>query len=311
MMHEHLAPRDVSEAPRGRTRFFRTQDLASQVSEVEDLARRGVGTVVDVTPSGKGRDPVALREISTRTGVHVIAATGFYKEPACPPLAHRGTVADLVAFMVGEAESGIEGSDILPGIIKVGSSKGTITPTEAKVFAAAARVQRRTGLPITTHTTLGTMGREQVDLLVAEGADPARIVIGHCDLNVEPAYHLEILKTGATVAFDTIGKETFRYRRHQGTGYHRYAFLLEEYHIPDRSRSTTLLALLHAGYASQIVLSLDLLWREGLDNPDTTGTWGYGYLFERFLPRMRDAGVGDDEIATMMVENPRRILSGS
>ena len=36
---------------------------------------------------------------------------------------------------------------------------------------------------------------------------------------------------------------------------------------------------------------------------------GYTYLTDTFLPRLRAAGVSEDEITTMTVANPRRLLT--
>jgi predicted metal-dependent phosphotriesterase family hydrolase len=310
MMHEHLAPRGPMVEMPGRQPFLPSQTIEVMEREIGMLRNLGVATVVDVTPYGKGREPHVLRELASRTGMNVVAATGFYKEPACPAFAHQASTAELARFMIREIESGLDGTDVKPGIIKVGTSKGTITATERKILVAAAQAHRETGLPITTHTTLGTMGREQVDLLLDNGVDPARVVIGHSDLNREPGYHLEILKTGATIGFDTIGKERFHYRRHHEAGYHRYAYLLEEYHVSDDDRLKALVELLRQGYASQIVLSSDILWSEGLANQATIGSWGYSYLCQRFLPRLLDAGVSADAIDTLLSANPRAVLSG-
>jgi predicted metal-dependent phosphotriesterase family hydrolase len=310
MMHEHLAPRGSSAQHEAGDPFFPGQTMDVMVREIERLLSRGVSAVVDVSPYGKARQPLVLRELSSRTGLKIIAATGFYKEPACPAFAHQGSAADLARFMVREAEEGVDGTGVKPGIIKVGTSKGEITPTERKILIAAAAAHRETGLPITTHTTLGTMGREQVELLLENGVEPGRIVVGHCDLNREPAYHLEILKTGATVAFDTIGKETFQYRRHREAGYQRYAYLIEEYHVSDDDRLKVLIELLRQGFGSQIVLSSDILWSECPANASTIGAWGYTYLWEKFIPRLLDAGISQQTIDTMTISNPTAILAG-
>src|SRR3546814_17173324 len=72
---------------------------------------------------------------------------------------------------------------------------------------AVARAHRRTGLAISTHTTHGTMGLEQLDILAEEGADLDRVVIGHMDIQPDPDYVRQVLASGASVAFDPIGKQ--------------------------------------------------------------------------------------------------------
>jgi phosphotriesterase-related protein len=310
MIHEHLAPRAVVPSLPDKPPFAAGQTYQGMVSEVHRLQAYDVRTIVDVTPNAKGRDPDVLRRIADQTGINIVAATGFYKEPSYPPFVHQATLDNLVRFMMNEITHGIDGTDVRPGIIKVGSSKGVITPTEAKVLRAAAVVHRETGLPLTTHCTLGTMGREQMEIFLEHDVDPSRVIIGHSDLNNETLYHSEILKTGATVAFDTIGKERFQYVCHHEAGYERYAFLLEEYHISDNQRLTNLLKLINDGFASQLVLSSDITWGEAVLNPATIGSWGYSYLWAQFIPRLKAAGVEEHTLSTMLIANPCRILAG-
>lgn len=308
MMHEHLVPRGALPPVADRPPFVVPQSLDAMERELRALRLTGVSTVVDVTPFGKGRDAKVLRALSERADVHVVCATGFYKEPACPAFAHQGSVGDLARFLLREVAEGVDDSGVRPGIIKVGTSRGEITPTERKVFVAAAIAHRETGLPITTHTTLGTMGRDQVDLLADNGVRASRVIVGHSDLNRESAYHVEILKTGATVAFDTIGKEHFHYRRHRQAGYERHGFVLEAHHVRDDDRARLLVELVTMGYAGQIVLSSDILWQEAVANPATLGAWGYSYLWQRFIPLLLERGVSREAVRRMTEENPRTLL---
>lgn len=308
MMHEHLVPRGTAAVADGRPPFVPLQTLEVMERELLELRRIGVSTVVDVTPFGKGRDAATLRELSVRTGIHVICATGLYKEPACPAFAHQAGVDEIARFLLREVAEGVDESGVRPGVIKVGTSRGEITATERRVLQAAAVAHRESGLPITTHTTLGTMGRDQVDLLVDQGVRAARVIVGHSDLNREPDYHLEILKTGATVAFDTIGKEHFHYRRYRETGYERHACLLEAHRVRDGDRARLLAELVEMGYAGQIVLSSDILWQEAVANPTTLGAWGYAYLWQRFIPLLIDLGVPEEAVSQMTAENPRKLL---
>jgi arsenate reductase (thioredoxin) len=43
------------------------------------------------------------------------------------------------------------------------------------------RAHHLTGLAISTHTEVGTMGLDQIQLLISEGVEPERIIIGHVD----------------------------------------------------------------------------------------------------------------------------------
>ena len=320
MMHEHLVPDDsFPPAPRPAgedvgpppgERYLAPHDVAFVVRQLLQARDRfGLRTVVDCTPGPK-REIEALRQIAEATGLNVVASTGSYKEPATTAFVHQASVQQLADFFEQELRDGIEGTAVRAGIIKVGSSMRRITPTEEKVIRAAARAHRRTGAPITTHATVGTMGREQVQILEDEKVDTSRVVVGHSDLNANPDYHEGIVRRGASVGFDTVGKERFVYIRTETAGRERYEFEQEAYFIPDWQRRVTLLELIRRGYADRIVLSSDISRMEALSNPATHGTWGYSYLLGWFVPTLLKAGLSEHDLRLMLVENPRRILAG-
>jgi phosphotriesterase-related protein len=281
--------------------------LARQLIEVRD--RYGLRTVVDCTPSPV-RKIEALRQVAEATGLNVVASTGSYKDPQMTAFVRQASIQQLTDFITGELTEGIEGTQVRAGIIKVGSSMRRITAAEEKLIRAAARAHRRTGAPITTHATVGTMGREQVQILEDEKADVSRIVIGHSDLNTNPDYHEGIVRRGASVGFDTVGKERFVYVRTETAGRERYEFEQEAYFVPDWQRRTTLLELVRRGYAGHVVLSSDISRIEALHNPMTHGSWGYSYLLGWFVPTLLSAGMPAHDVQLMLVENPRRILAG-
>ncbi len=319
LMHEHLTPADVgvqpacpegAQAPRPEGFFIAPHDAAF----VADRLRRardqfGLRSVVDCSPS-PSRNIRAIREVAERSGLQVVASTGSYKEPRVSAFVHQASVEAVSDFFVSELTEGIEGTGIRAGIIKVGSSMRKITPVEEKVLRAASRAHRRTGAPITTHATVGTMGLEQAQIFQEEGVALERVAIGHSDLNGNAAYHEGILRRGASVGFDTIGKERFVYVRTETAGYHRFEVEQEAYYIPDETRRQTLLELLRRGYAGQVVLSSDLSRGEAVLNRATLGTWGYGYVLGCFVPSLRQAGVAEADLQRMLVDNPRRILAG-
>lgn len=303
LMHEHV----LSLVP---GRFFTggRWDDAVEVAEraLGGLPGHGVGAVVDLTGRsgvGAGPDLEALREIARRTGLAVVAGVGLYKEPYPDGIAAASIdeVADRFVAMAGAAHAGIFG--------EIGTSLDLVTPTEEKVLRAAARAQRRTGLAISTHCTLGTMAREQVAILASEDADLSRVVVGHLDLAPELSYLEAVLASGATVAFDTLGKQWFDYQVPDSADQGGGEFVKWAYHRPDTVRIAALAELVVRGYAGQLVISCDISGREAYLNPDTHGRHGYGYLPAVVLPALRTAGVSAAAIDQMLVDNPARILT--
>jgi predicted metal-dependent phosphotriesterase family hydrolase len=303
LMHEHV----LTVAP---GRFFSggrlddTVDLA--VRALSGLHEFGVGAVVDLT--GRSRvaaapDVTALRSVSERTGLHVVLGVSLYKEPF-PSWVGAADIDEVTDHFVALVEA--RGAGLLG---EVGTGLDTVTPDEAKCLRAAARVHLRTGRAISTHCTLGTMAREQVDLLTEEGADLNRIVIGHLDLKPDVDEIEGVLRTGVNVAFDTFGKEWFDYQVPDSSGHGGGEYVKWAYRRTDQDRITALVELIRRGWDRQLVLSSDISGREAYLNPETHGQWGYAFLFQRILPAIRRAGVEEPSIRRMMIDNPTRILA--
>jgi phosphotriesterase-related protein len=240
----------------------------------------------------------------------VVAPSAFYKDPWLPAWVIVAGIDELTAFHVREAREGIDGTDIKAGVYgEVGSSLHRITPNEEKCLRAVARAHRETGLPISTHCTLGTMAQEQIALFQDEGVDLARVVIGHLDLATDIDYLFAVLATGVNIAFDTIGKQWFDYMvpdpRERGEG----ELVKWTYCRSDEARLDMMTRLVERGHGPQIVLSLDLLGRETYINEDTIGEHGYSYLHGSFLPSLLERGVSQEEVDRMLLSNPARILA--
>jgi predicted metal-dependent phosphotriesterase family hydrolase len=273
-------------------------DYSGQVDDEDTLAAElaqyvhtGGRTLVDLTLPGMGRDVARVARLGDRVGLQMVAGTGWYREPYYPPEARidRRTVADLADVMVREITDGIDGTGIRAGVIgEIGTDKPWVSAQEERVFRAAGRAQAATGLAVTTHTMASRVGLDQLDLLEAEGCDPAKVVIGHADWMPDLAYYLAIVERGAVVEMDSWGHLDAR-----GRGFEDTAIDL-------------LLELLHRGHEQRILLSHDVCYVENLKR---FGGNGFTYLHDHVLPKLRDRGVTDEEITTLTVHNPARLLS--
>jgi phosphotriesterase-related protein len=318
LMHEHLLPRPQIPSPPAKPPFSARIDINDVVRELKHARDvYGLRSVVDCTPRRSPQELDNMALLSRETGINVVVATGCMKEQYYHPAsgnmssfwAYQLTPDQVADVMVEELSGGINGTRYRAGIIKVGTSKQRITEPEERLFRGAARAHLRTGFPITTHATLGTMGSEQAQIFLEEGGDLRRVVIGHSDLNGNPAYHEGILRRGANVGFDTIGKQRFDYTRSDTAGYHRYEFEKEQYFVSDQLRLQTLLELIRRGYAAQIIVSSDM-GSEIDQNPETLAAWGYSFLLGRFLPEARERGLTEADQRRLLVDNPRQILAG-
>jgi predicted metal-dependent phosphotriesterase family hydrolase len=261
-------------------------------AELGRFVQAGGSCLVDLTLTGVGRDPARLVRLSERTGLHLVMGCGWYRGAYYPAEARidRRSVDDLADELVHEAQDGVGGSGVRPGIIgEIGTDKPWVSAAEERVHRAAARAARRTGLAITTHAVLSDVGLAQLRIFEEEGADLSRVVVGHADSYPSLDHYLEIVRRGANLEFDFLGMSFTPMEQH-GEG--RVVDLLVE--------------LLSRGHGDRILLSQDVCHNGQLA---TYGGHGYTYLQETFLPRLRAAGVSAAEIDRMTVDNPRRILS--
>jgi len=261
-------------------------------AELARFVATGGTALVDLTLPGVGRDTAWLAHMSEVSGLHIVMGAGWYREAYYPveALIDRRPVDDLADEIVREASEGVAGTGIRAGIIgEIGTDKPWLSALEERVHRAAARAAKRTGLAITTHAVQSTVGLDQLTVFEAEGADLSRVVIGHADSQPDPAYHRAIVDRGASVEFDFLGMSFTPLERH-GEGR-----VVE-----------SICDLLAAGHVERILLSQDVCHDSQLAH---YGGNGYTYLADTFLPRLRVAGVSDDEIRTITVDNPRRLLT--
>lgn len=256
------------------------------VAEYKKLYAKGVRNIVDVTNMDMRRNPMYVKRVADETGMNIVQATGFYQDKFLPEFVTDYTVKQLTDFMTKEINEGIADTDIKAQIIgEIGTSKNEMTEREAKVFEASVIAHKETGVPITTHTTLGTYGHEQVEFFKKHGADLSKVVIGHVDLTGDINYILHMLDQGVYVEFDTIGKENYQ---------------------PDLLRVEMLKEIEKRGFTDKVFLSMDITRKS---NMEYMGGIGYSYLLDTFVPLALENGVSQKFITKMLEENPQAFMN--
>jgi phosphotriesterase-related protein len=266
------------------------------IEEAGLFAAAGGGTIVDAGSIGIRPDPHALRRISEATGLHVVAATGFYTEDFHPPDMDARTEDELTEEIVRDLRSGIGATGIRAGIIGEVGCSWPLHPNERKSLRAAARAQRETGAPISIHP-----GRDQaapfeiLEILAAAGADPARVVIGHIErTEFEPANLVRLARTGCYVEFDWFGEVLSMHP----TG---------PVNVPsDTERIDQIRMLIGEGHAEQVLASHDVCLKTRLER---YGGGGYGHIPRDVTTWMAAKGMSADEIDLVARRNPQRMLA--
>ena len=280
--HEHL---HIDLSPQKQSDDCRLDQYFLLCEEMREVQKRGVRNIVEVTNSFMGRNPQFIENLMSDTGINVLLSTGFYIEGFFPDELYTMSVETIAQGMIREIEQGIGGSNLKASVIgEIGSSEDYFSDTEQKVFRAAAIAHLETGRPISTHQSMSTMGSEQIELLQACGVEMSHVTIGHCDLRDNLDQLLWMLDQGCYVQFDTIGKNSY---------------------YPDAKRAATLALLCERGYEKQIMLSMDITRRSHLK---ANGGLGFSYLIDTFVPLLKQHGVTDNQISTLLQANPTRLF---
>jgi len=296
--HEHL----IIDSPLVADRWphIYLNDVQAAVEEVTECVSAGVGAMVDALPCAAGRDVAKLAEISTATGLHVIAATGLHTARYYPGRSWtRAESADVQAELFqAEIEQGIDGYDYSApvvrrtryraGIIKVATLEEHPDDAERTLFEAAAETHRSTGAPILTHCEQGRGALAQVEMLVALGVAPDRIVLSHTDKQPDLGYHRELLSSGVNLEYDQALRRP-----------------------PEEPKGTAwlLAQMLAEGFADRLMLGTDgarrSLWTALGGKP------GLAWLATGFVGVMEAAGIDSDVRRHLFIDNPARVLAFS
>jgi phosphotriesterase-related protein len=253
--------------------------------------RAGIRSIIDATPIGLGRNPEASRRLAQELDMHIVGATGYYRQAFHPPEVAPMSIDEIEARLLREVEVGMDGTDIRAGVIgELGTSGDEIRPVERKVLIAAGRVQRATNVPVMVHTE----GRrnvvlEAIGLLEANGADPTRVHI--CHIN-GASWWRDIVATGASIGHDCFGS-TFSIDSET------------KMNPTDQERIDDVREIFDAGYGHRVTISNDICMKMRMHK---YGGWGYDHIQTNLMPFLRKSGFDDDDVHQLFVDNPRRLL---
>jgi len=245
------------------------RDVDLMAAEVANTKSAGVACIVDAGHPDMGRDINFIRQVSMKSGVPIVAGGGFYSQPFYPKEVSTMSEDEIFNALLKQGDD-----DTLGAFGEIGSWD-EITADERKVFRAVGRAHVATNIPIFTHTGIpGKSALEQLDILEDAGVKPDRVVIGHLgnlvDSNVY--VHKTLCRRGAFIGFDRQG----------GNG--------------DAQQVPMVVALIEAGFADHLMFSAD-------------ASSGYAKTLTVFLPKLKAAGVTDEVLHRVMVDNPRRFLA--
>lgn len=290
--HEHVIARPPVEKPNDID--LSLSDVDTMAKELENFARAGGSLLVDASTADFGDNAHLRLEISQKAGVPVVGTVGFGQKEHHTEAVKNSSVEELYARVTKAVREGYGSQNLRPGQLKFGTSYQFISPSEEKCARAVARAQRDTGLPLFTHTGVGTMALEQLDLLREEGADLGRVCIGHMDRNPDLWLYKEILSYGVFLGLDQVSKVKY---------------------CTEQVRISLIMELVRAGYGKRILIGGDLARRSYLTA--FGGGPGFAYIPSKFIPRLKRQMLEDgfthreaeNVVQNLLVNNPRSFLA--
>jgi phosphotriesterase-related protein len=307
LIHEHMVTRDEAVAfqwphvgptapnpdnPEPPDFLTPALDCARAVLE------HGVKTVCEPTAMFIGRDVNLSRQVAHETGLQLVACTGIYTYEHLPPFFLSRDADAIAELFVHDIEVGVQGTDIKATFLKCAADEPGVTPNIEKLHRAVARASIRTGTPIMAHSRPASeTGPKQIDIFEEEGVDLATVQMAHTGDSADLDYIERVLERGVWIGLDRFGLDIF---------------------LPMEQRLDTASALLERGYADRMFLSQDycatLDWYpvEAMRQMESAGLargWSMTLVFEQVIPALRERGMTDDQLNTMLVENPKRWLT--
>jgi phosphotriesterase-related protein len=307
-MHEHvfvISPEVIANYPQE----WGSEDerVADAVSRLQALADQGVRTIVDPTVIGLGRYIPRIQRIAEQVpGLNIVVATGCYTYDDVPFFFHhRGPALNaalgtevpdpMVDMFVGDIVDGIADTGIRAGMLKCAIDHKGMAPGVERVMRALAKVHHQTGTPITVHTHPESQQGLQVKRVLCdeEGVDPRRVVLGHSGDSTDPDHLTELAESGFVLGMDRFGinlATTFE------------------------ARAEILIEMCRRGFADRMVLSQDASCYIDWIDPNVMAflpDWHYLHIGEKVLPYLREHGVSEEQITTMLVDVPRQVLEAT
>jgi phosphotriesterase-related protein len=304
-MHEHIFTL-TADVQQNYPREWGSEEarVADAAGRLRALAARGIATIVDPTVVGLGRYIPRIQRVAEQVPeLNIIVATGLYTYDSVPFFfRHRGPALNealgtevpdpMVDMFVADIVEGIAGTGVRAGMLKCAIDAGGLTPGVERVMRAVAAAHHRTGAPVTVHTHPGARTGLEVRRVLCDsgGVDPRRVLLAHSGDTTDCDHLAGLADAGFMLGMDRFGlnaETTFE------------------------ARADTLVEMCRRGYAGSMVLSQDascyIDWIDPAILP-FLAQWHYLHIGDEVLPYVRGRGVTDDEITTMLVENPRRFF---
>ncbi len=252
----------------------RLDDVQAALLDLEAYFSASGRTIVSAATSSTGRDAGKLRWLARHAPVHIVAATGHVGA------AEAGRI--MATRIEGDVTSGMDGTTCRAGVLTV-ARHDVASPPAREVIAMIADVHNAHGTPIFAESRNAATATAQVHALTARGVDPSSIVsvVGGAATDLSSAR--DLLEAGVFLVFGKLG------------------------HGDDTAAAETIARLVDDGFRDQILLSHGYTSKSHLTGYG--GRPGLPYVVEYFAVMLLEAGLGAQDVRSVLVDNAARALS--
>ena len=300
LVHEHLVARDEAVAQQWPHLYDEKEIVTQALASARAVMEAGVRTICDPAGMLLGRDVHLMERVARETGLQIVPCTGIYTYEYLPHYWISRSEDAMADAFVHDIERGIQGTSIKAAFLKCAADAAGVTPNIEKVHRACARASLRTGVPIMAHSRPADQtGIRQIEIFEEEGVHLDKVQIAHTGDTDDLDYIERLLDKGVCIGMDRYGLDMF---------------------LPTDKRNATVLALLERGHAERMFIAQDFCatidWfpPEAEEQLVSSGMvderWSMTFVFEEIFPALREGGMTDDQLATMLEHNPRRWLGG-
>ena len=287
LIHEHILVDFIGAEEINPPRWDRDAVIAKVLPHLQEAKSAGCNTFVDCTPNYLGRDVVLLKQLSEKSGLHIITNTGYYggsDNKFLPAHTFTESAALLADRWRREWDHGIDGTSIKPGFMKISVNPGHLSDVSLKLIQAAALAHRKTGLTIASHTGPAQPAFEQIEVLKTNRIHPSAFIWVHAQSEEDRNQYVKAAREGAWISLDGLRAEN-----------------VQEY-------VERLLFLKKERCLANVLISHDAGWYDPA-KADGGEIVGYTPLFRKLLPALEQEGFTESEIMQLIQGNPAKAFA--
>jgi phosphotriesterase-related protein len=289
LVHEHVLVDWIGAELTSPARYDADDVMALVLPYLTRARDVGIRTLVECTPAYLGRDVRVLARLAEASRLHIITNTGLYgaaEDRFVPAYAFEATAEALAEGWIAEWRDGIDGTGVRPAFMKIGVDAGPLSSIDTKLVEAAAITHLVTGLRIHAHTGDAVAGLAELDLLESRQVSPDAFVWVHAQ-NVDDLDVLAgVAARGAWIELDDVAPANVERRAGQ------------------------VAALAARGHLARVLVSHDAgAYTVGEPGGAPDGFRPYDTVMTELVPSLRSLGMGEAEVRTLLVDNPRTVLA--